>query len=612
MKEKMTNGSLMRTFLCLAFLFASVLVYAFPHNGEIYSLRQPDGTFVDCKVFGDEFYQDVETPDGYTLIRDSGTGWICYAKVSADGSSYVSTGVVYASDSSSAANTKAGLSKKIRIKKEAVEKARKHNRDILFPMQPAYDASAGASSGSVAADAAIQPAPPSITVMSGTYTGLTLLIDFPDKRGTIARQDIDNFCNQTGYTGYSNNGSVRDYFSAISDGVLTYVNKVADYVTTANNFSYYDQNCDYCMVQELVNEVLNKLKNTGFDFSGLSTTGTQFTAINILYAGAPTQGWAKGLWPHSGSLNGSFSVNGIKAVRYQLSNIGTELTLDTYTHENGHMLLGWPDVYAYDNHDNGVGYYEEGTNSKNPSMRNPYFRYLKGWCKITDISNASAGSVFTLGANVNQACYYSNRSDGTEFFLIEVLRKTGRNASLPDEGLAIWHVNLNGDNTTSSKPNLISIEQADGKAEIENMVNNGGPGDLFHSGDKTAFNDNTNPSAKWTDGTVSGIDINSVSALGDPMSFTFKTGSPATPDPTAVPTSAPSPVPTATILRGDVNSSGGVDIVDALLIAQYYVGLAPAAFASNAADVNCSGAIDIVDALLIAQFYVGLISQLPC
>jgi hypothetical protein len=64
--------------------------------------------------------------------------------------------------------------------------------------------------------------------------------------------------------------------------------------------------------------------------------------------------------------------------------------------------------------------------------------------------------------------------------------------------------------------------------------------------------------------------------------------------------------------KGDVNSNGTVDIIDALLIAQYYVGLNPANFNSANADTNCSGSIDIIDALLIAQRYVGLISNFPC
>lgn len=63
---------------------------------------------------------------------------------------------------------------------------------------------------------------------------------------------------------------------------------------------------------------------------------------------------------------------------------------------------------------------------------------------------------------------------------------------------------------------------------------------------------------------------------------------------------------------GDVNNTGQIDIVDALLIAQYYVGLNPGGFNAGVADTNCDNSIDIVDALLIAQYYVGLITELPC
>jgi hypothetical protein len=86
-----------------------------------------------------------------------------------------------------------------------------------------------------------------------------------------------------------------------------------------------------------------------------------------------------------------------------------------------------------------------------------------------------------------------------------------------------------------------------------------------------------------------------------------------TPAPTPVDTPAPTvvatPVPTSSVLLGDVNSSGTIDIVDALLVAQYYVGLNPQKFNTQAADVNASGSIDIVDALRIAQYYVGLIQS---
>jgi hypothetical protein len=62
---------------------------------------------------------------------------------------------------------------------------------------------------------------------------------------------------------------------------------------------------------------------------------------------------------------------------------------------------------------------------------------------------------------------------------------------------------------------------------------------------------------------------------------------------------------------GDINNDAAIDIVDALLVAQYYVGFQPSPFYESAADVDDNGSIDIVDALMIAQRYVGLIDNFP-
>ena len=62
---------------------------------------------------------------------------------------------------------------------------------------------------------------------------------------------------------------------------------------------------------------------------------------------------------------------------------------------------------------------------------------------------------------------------------------------------------------------------------------------------------------------------------------------------------------------GDVNNDTVINIVDALMVAQYYVDLNPAGFYPDAADTSGDGSVNIVDALLIAQYYVGLISEFP-
>jgi hypothetical protein len=79
--------------------------------------------------------------------------------------------------------------------------------------------------------------------------------------------------------------------------------------------------------------------------------------------------------------------------------------------------------------------------------------------------------------------------------------------------------------------------------------------------------------------------------------------------PAPVQTPDVNPVPTPCVIPGEENSCGYVDIVDALLVAQYYPGFSPAGFTIAYADINCYGNVDIVYALLIARYYVKLISE---
>jgi mannan endo-1,4-beta-mannosidase len=83
-----------------------------------------------------------------------------------------------------------------------------------------------------------------------------------------------------------------------------------------------------------------------------------------------------------------------------------------------------------------------------------------------------------------------------------------------------------------------------------------------------------------------------------------------TPPATNPPTSPPTQVPGSN--TGDVNEDGAINIVDALLVAQFYVGLPVSGFNQSLADASCDGSINIVDALLIAQYYVGLVDSFDC
>ncbi|MBN2737384.1 MAG: glycoside hydrolase family 9 protein [Spirochaetales bacterium] len=84
---------------------------------------------------------------------------------------------------------------------------------------------------------------------------------------------------------------------------------------------------------------------------------------------------------------------------------------------------------------------------------------------------------------------------------------------------------------------------------------------------------------------------------------------PDVPTPTPEGTETPATPTPGAFQLGDVNHDSKINIVDALLIANHYVGMNPDNFYAEQADTNCDGSVNIVDALLTARFYVGLINR---
>ena len=173
--------------ICLTLLALTVLLLlpptasAAPVFGETWQLSQPDGPLVDVKIWGDEFYQVVESVDGYTLTRDPATMVICYARLSRDGNSLESTGVQLGSRDPGSL----GLAPHVRITSEATRAAVDLARSRPLN-QPSMD------------KGAFFPA------ITGNVKGLCVLVDFDDQSATIAQSEVDDFCNMIGYAGNSN------------------------------------------------------------------------------------------------------------------------------------------------------------------------------------------------------------------------------------------------------------------------------------------------------------------------------------------------------------------------------------------------------------------------
>ena len=496
-----------------------------PFADQEFTFTNPDGTAFRVRGWGNQFHAVFETLDGFTVVKDPESGCYRYARLSDDGTELVPTSGDPASDLDPRS---LGLEPHLRLP-TGVAKAEARVRAVAGPSRRWEIRRRQRKQPEAGPRAAAPYPPPGDTV--GTYVGLCLLIEFPDVRHTIARVEVDHFCNQVGYTGFHNNGSVRDYFHEVSAGRLTYTNTVTEYHTAKHRRAYYtDSKIEFgTRARELIVEALDHLVATGFDFKALSSDRDGFIyALNVFYAESTVNNWSEGLWPHSSALAEPYNVGGGKKFNdYQISDMGSELSLGTFCHENGHMVCDFPDLYDYGYESVGAGNYSlmaYGGSEKNPVHVDAYLKYEAGW--TTKVMKLKQGINVKIEAGKNEVCVFT-RSD-TEFFVIENRQRAGRDADLPDSGLAIWHVDTLGDNSNEQMTEALhyecALEQADGRFDLEHYANVGDETDLFGAPAAARFGDDTNPSSRWWNGAASGLTIDNISRSGATM--TFKTRRP--------------------------------------------------------------------------------------
>ena len=530
----------------LSCLMGSLELMAAPFDKDM-NFTQPDGRKIRIHGRGDEFYAEF-THAGYPIVTKGDAYY--YAVLSPDGSQLLPSDYLAGSVDPA---TVPGLDPNARISREArAAQARarrvvweekmginerwsklvKNNRQV----QRRY-----AGKQMLAANRKL-----AYSQTVGEKVGITILIDFPDYPGTIAPEEVEEFLNGENYTMYGNKGSVREYYKDVSNGLLDYSNVLITYVRAPKGKKHYDNaNGD---AQELLFDVLRglqELPNYDSEIVPLLqqvTTDEEGTACacNIYYAGECESGWAQGLWPHSSRIT-PYHLRGtdLSISRYQMTDMGDRLTLGTFCHENGHMLCGYPDFYDYDYDSVGgagdfclmssADHFDDG---RSPGQVCAYLKFVSGWADIIYVSGREVIKGAELHAlpgmeKFNVFYMYTNTNADTEYYIIENRYQSGRDKFLPASGLAVWHVDEEGNRddqryayNTEHQNYELTLMQADGEWHFETTANHyGDENDLFYEGNVTAFNSRTNPSSRWWDGSKSGFNFRNVSAPGEVMTL---------------------------------------------------------------------------------------------
>ena len=461
----------------------SATLQAAPMFGETMMFRQPDGTEVPVVLFGDEFYMRGETPDGYTVLRDPDTGWICYAELSADGSELVPTQERYLNAltpaglmATGAALTTAGGTTREKGVQLSTERLLDKVRDVRERMgadefyadaEPAPDTTPAQAAAMTAENdpmpeaAASTGLPARVTdpsSVSGAVTGLVVVVDFSDAPAPYTLQQYGDKCNKEGY--YDNDGranSLRTFYQDVSGGVLDMVQVVKGVYRAPKTFAEYDAMGFAVGAKEVLRFALQQLEDEGFDFSQLTidVDGT-VQLLSVMYAGSP-QAWSQGMWHHSHSISGNNSFGGVEFHSYVTSRAGS-LSPGTMIHEYGHMAARWPDMYSY-NGSSGVWGVMSGVKTRLP---NPYLLYRNSWLDLENVFGLD-GTFQMDSTDPNHAYVYYDPSHPDEYFIMRPYTKNLREcADIPEEGMTIWRINTTGSNPAfPNTPLLVDLVKAD-------------------------------------------------------------------------------------------------------------------------------------------------------
>ena len=522
----------LRVITAAAMLLASLFAQAgIPYKDSVYEFKQPGGEKLRVHLDGNDYYAEQRTDDGSLVVYDAAKKGFCYATVNAAGDELVSTGVLATNAKvrslAGTAKKQEGLSQEARARK-AKEKFEKMNGRSL-------------DSARKTASAALS-APQSLAApVTGQVKGLTVIIDFPDVPGTITQAQVNSFLNDMPYTGFGNAQSVRGYWQSVSGGKLDYTNTTTIYYRAKKNKAYYaDSSLDSGVrSQELISEALNWLEYTqGFNFASLSVDANKrIRGLNFFYAGGSDSAWSKGLWPHMGWLNNQFCADGVCTGYYQITNMGNSLAIGTFSHETGHLVMGWPDLYDYDGSSEGsaasyciMGFGSIGAQSQyRPVPPNGFFRYQVGWDTVTELNpalNANAPKGRLSHTSGSHALYrWTNPAKTDEAFYVEAIYKADQNLYQLGSGLAVWHIDPAGNNSNEWHP-YVQMEHADGRRDPEYNVNRGDGTDLYDGAIYKAFYDTVpnnyasrGTNSRWWSGAGSNFGLANISAAAQTISF---------------------------------------------------------------------------------------------
>ncbi|MBT3244108.1 MAG: M6 family metalloprotease domain-containing protein [Bacteroidetes bacterium] len=470
-------------------------------------LKQPDNSILNCLATGDEYYHWLHDENNFTIIKDPNTGYFVYASLS--NSELHPTQLIPGRDDPAQAGLEPGLN-------IPASKVREYQK-TKFPI-PKLKGFTGTSN-------------------VGTLNNIVIFIRFNDQA---------EYTNQKSYYDNSFNGSNQvsmiEYFKEVSANQLT-INtsfypqtggttvvsfedtlprtyyQPYDASTNTNGYSGDTERRvrEHTLLKYATESLTASIEATGLDFD-MDNDG-YIDNIAYIIQGA-TDGWAELLWPHMWALyEFDVRINGNRVWSYNFQ-LSDAFGVSVLCHEMFHSL-GAPDLYRYNDKDiTPVGAWDlMAWNRTPPQHMGAYMKmkYGKWFDNIPEITADGTYSLVPLSSNPFAAYKIASPNSGSEFFIVEYRKATGRfETSVPGTGLVVYRINSSNNGNANGPPDEVYVYRPDGTLTVDGSLSSA----HFNAGTgRTEINDVSNPSSFLSDGSSGGLNISNIGSAGTTISF---------------------------------------------------------------------------------------------
>ena len=548
----------MKKFSLLFIIFSLMFVltetsFAVMANPKIIKEKQPDGTEINIRLLGDEFYSWFEDDNGYTIIQDTQTKVWSYAQQNDFGELEPSVNLVG----------------KIKPTQLNIRKSLKDDNKFFRANQKRLQRSSRIQKvlrSNINSETTNIDGVQKAASVTGKKTNFVLLIEFEDlkfnenppfKNSTDSQivAAFDNLFNKKGYSADGAVGSVKDFFTEASYGKLNYNTVISPIIHLKQSYKEFSWNqpggedAAVAKLQEAIRSSLQELDKQGYDFKSLWPNSNKPDVFSILHAGGGAEsGNLDFIWSHQWFIE-PITLDNITFESYQTEPAGRGkygnqglIRIGVLCHETGHVF-GLPDLYDASYSTGGLGDFclmaggeWNGSDGACPAHPSVWCKNELGWitCK------RAVEGINTIGesATDDEAFYKFAPSsfNSKEYFLMENRQSVGFDKEMPGSkrGILIYHIDEtmkkdHGNDTRYNTHYLVSLEEAGSGtsnwAHFPCMTPgfNGTDTDYFRSNTVSYFNDDctSSPNSKSYDGKLSGIKISEISSSSSLMTFAY-------------------------------------------------------------------------------------------